>query len=291
LGQSFIATAFRNPLRERGINMKFAICNETFGDWPIEQGFELARKHGYTGIEVAPFTLGLQASDVSKQQRFEYASKAKAFDLEVIGLHWLLAKTNGFHLTTNDTEVRNATRNYLIELVHLCADLGGQVMVLGSPLQRNFPPSMTHLQASDNAISLLAEVVPTLEQLNVRIAVEPLGPQEGNFLNHAWQARDLIEKLGSKHVQLHLDVKAMSSEGESIGHIIEQNADLLIHFHANDPNKLGPGMGDVDQKPIFGALQRVAYNGWVSVEVFDYALGPERILCESMSNMRDALGI
>ncbi|MCU0712108.1 MAG: sugar phosphate isomerase/epimerase [Pirellula sp.] len=269
--------------------MKFAICNETFGEWPIERGFELATKYGYTGIEVAPFTLGTDALSISPAVRSNYKRVAESFGLQVIGLHWLLAKTSGFHLTTQDAEVRARTATYLQELVRLCHDLGGQVMVLGSPLQRNFPPEMGHDQAMQNAAQVLEFVVPTLEQFGVRLAIEPLGPQEGNFLNHAHQARELIRIIGSPHVQLHLDVKAMSSEGPPIADIIRENADLLIHYHANDPNRLGPGMGQVDHAPLFRALREIDYQGWVSVEVFDYSPGVERILSESMANMKAAI--
>jgi len=265
--------------------MKFAICNETFGDWPIEQGFEAATKFHYTGIEVAPFTLGSSVYEITTQQRREYVQCAKKHGLEIIGLHWLLAKTNGLHLTVGDAEVQKRTLDYLIALVQLCSDLGGKIMVLGSPLQRNFPATMTHAMAMDHAAKLLGQVVPALEKHDVRLAIEPLGPQEGNFLNHASQARELIDQIGSQNVKLHLDVKAMSSEGTPIDSIIRDHADIMIHFHANDPNRLGPGMGDVDQRPIFEALKQVNYAGWVSVEVFDYAPGVDRILGESMANM------
>jgi sugar phosphate isomerase/epimerase len=118
------------------------------------------------------------------------------------------------------------------------------------------------------------------------LAIEPLGPGEGNFLNHASQARSLIDAIASPWVQLHLDVKAMSSEGIPIDQIIRDNAGWMIHFHANDPNRLGPGMGDVDQRPIFRALREIDYRGWVSVEVFDYSPGIETILRESMQCMQ-----
>lgn len=210
--------------------------------------------------------------------------------MEVIGLHWLLAKTEGFHLTTADRQVRSRTAKYLRELVQLCSDLGGEVMVLGSPQQRNLEEGMTHEQAMENAAEVLKEVKSALEDHQVSIAIEPLGPQEGNFLNHAYQARTLIEMVQSPQVRLHLDVKAMSTEGEPIEDVIRQNADWMIHFHANDPNLLGPGMGEVDQRPIFQALTEIGYTGWVSVEVFDYAPGVETILRESWNGMQRALG-
>ena len=158
-------------------------------------------------------------------------------------------------------------------------------MVLGSPLQRNFGPEMTHDQASDNACGILSRVVPTLEKHQVRIAIEPLGPQEGNFLNTASQARSLIKQIGSEHVQLHLDVKAMSTEGGPIEEVIRECARELIHFHANDANRLGPGMGEIDFLPIFKALSEIQYRGWISVEVFDYTPGVENILRTSMNTM------
>lgn len=266
--------------------MKFAICNETFEGDSQREGLKLAKELGYTGVEVAPFTLGTYAEDISYQARKEYRSMVEDMGMEVIGLHWLLAKTSGFHLTTHDAGIRSKTADYLRRLIGLCSDLGGGVMVLGSPAQRNFVAPMTHAQAAANAVDVLRQIVPDLEGAKVRLAIEPLGPQEGNFLNHACDARAMIEAIGSSAVQLHLDVKAMSSEGAPIETIIRDNADLLIHFHANDPNKLGPGMGEVDQAPIFQALHDVGYSGWVSVEVFDYSPGVDTILRASMQTMQ-----
>lgn len=265
--------------------MKYAICNETFEGTSHRDGLELARKLGYTGVEVAPFTLGLDAREISKQTRRDYRSMVEDLGMSIIGLHWLLAKTNGFHLTTDDRSVRNQTADYFKSLIELCSDLGGNVMVLGSPLQRNFSPPMTHDQAMANAVEVIKQFTGQLETAKVRLAIEPLGPQEGNFLNHASQARTMIKAIDSPNVRLHLDVKAMSTEERSIDQIVRENADWVIHFHANDPNKLGPGMGDVDQAPIFKALSEIGYNGWVSVEVFDYSPGVERILTQSMDTM------
>ena len=80
----------------------------------------------------------------------------------------------------------------------------------------------------------------------------------------------------------------MSSEPQPIPEIIQANRDLMDHFHANDPNRQGPGMGELDFVPIFQALKEIDWQGWVSVEVFDYAPGIERLVRESMENMRRA---
>ena len=270
--------------------MKYAICNETFGDWPLERAVRYAADARYRGWEVAPFMLSDDIQQFDAAARQAYRQTVEAAGLEIIGLHWLLAKTEGLHLTTADAATRRRTADYLIELVRLCHDLGGDVMVLGSPQQRNRPEGQAMDEAMANAAEVIGRAVPALEQYGVRIALEPLGPQEGNFLNTAAEARQLQAMIGSDQVGLHLDVKAMSSESIPIPELIRQHADALLHFHANDPNRQGPGMGEVDFAPIFEALRDIRYGGWVSVEVFDYSPGVERLVSESMNNMLAADG-
>lgn len=269
--------------------MKFAICNETFGDWKLADALSLAKSVGYTGWEVAPFMLSDDLRSFGKDDRLRYRREVEQAGFEIIGLHWLLAKTEGLYLTSPDASVRNETAQYLAFLAELCSDLGGEVMVLGSPQQRNVPDSQTMDSAMQCASAVLQAVTPTLEKTGVRIAVEPLGREEGNFLNHASDGRALIDLVGHTSVQLHLDVKAMSDEGIPIDEIIRDNADAMIHFHANDPNRRGPGMGEIDFKPIFKALKDCHYSGWTSVEVFDYSPGVETLVKESMINMLAAL--
>ena len=266
--------------------MKFAICNETFHDWPLDRACRFAAQCGYRGIEVAPFTLGARAGDVSPRQREEICRLAYAAGLEVIGLHWLLAKTDGFHLTDKDPAVRKQTADYLVELVRLCGDLGGRVMVFGSPQQRNLADGMTKADGLAYAAEVLAAVVPELAARGVVLAIEPLGPQETNFLTTAAEAMELIQRIGSPQVRLHLDCKAMATEAAPMVDLIRQYHPWLAHFHANDPNRQGPGFGALDFVPILRTLDEVGYDGWVSVEVFDYAPGIERLAGESIEYMR-----
>ncbi len=269
--------------------MKFAICNETFNDRSIPAGFELARECGYTGIEIAPFTLTQYATDISAAQRDEVRHQAADAGLEVVGLHWLLAKTEGFYLTTPDETVRRKTAEYLAELAVLCRDLGGSLMVLGSPQQRNLLPGVTLAEGMRYAADCLTQVLPTLEETGVVIAVEPLGPSEGDFLLTATEGVELCQMVASPQVRLHLDVKAMSSEATPIPQLIRDHRHYLHHFHANDPNRQGPGFGKVQFPPIFAALGEIDYRGWVSVEVFDYTPGIERLARESMQYMQRCL--
>jgi sugar phosphate isomerase/epimerase len=269
--------------------MKFAICNETFLDWPLAKGFDFAAECGYTGVEIAPFTINTDARQITAEQRAQTRREAEEAGLEVIGLHWLLAKTEGLYLTSPDKATRDRTRDYLRALVQLCYDLGGRVMVFGSPLQRILLPGVTNDEAMKYAAEVFSGVAPDLQDADVILALEPLSPEWGPFLNTAVEGVQLIEMVGSPNVRLHLDCIAMATESTSIPDLLRANKQVLEHFHANDPNKQGPGMGDLDFHPILETLGEIDYRGWVSVEVFDYTPGPERLAKESIQNLQRVL--
>ncbi len=269
--------------------MKIAICNELYGDWSFEESFAHAAGLGYQGLEIAPFTIHPDAYQITPEMRVNLRQLAGDNGLEIVGLHWLLAKTTGFHVTTPDDRVRRKTAEYLCELARLCRDLGGHLMVFGSPQQRNLPPGVSYQQGFDNFVKCLQQICPILEECEVTLALEPLGPEEGNFILTAEAAIEIAQAVNSPWVKLHLDVKAMSTESKPIHQIIQDSAEWLVHVHANDPNRQGPGMGNVDFVPIVKALDEIEYDGWLSVEVFDYAPGIESLAGDSIRYLKKVL--
>jgi sugar phosphate isomerase/epimerase len=270
--------------------MNYAICNETFEGWEHGRVCETVGKLGYTGLEIAPFTLAPLITDVTAARRSELRRQAEAAGLRIIGLHWLLAKTTGFHLTSPDATVRKRTGQYLADLASAAADLGGNILVLGSPMQRNLAEGMTKALGDELAADTISHCLAELADRRVYLCLEPLTTAETNFMTTAAEGVALIRRIAHPFVKLHLDVKAMSSEGTPVPDIIRANREFLHHFHANDPNKRGPGFGDTDFKPIFHTLKDVNYTGWVSVEVFDYTPDPETIARESIRYMRECEG-
>lgn len=270
---------------KKGAGVKFAICNELFEGWEFGDVCRKVGQLGYRGLEVAPFTLAPVVSDVSASRRRELREAAEGAGVQIIGLHWLLAKLEGYHLNSPDASVRRRTADYLRAEVELTADLGGELMVFGSPSARKVPPGASKTDAMEYAADTIRQITPALADRNVRFCMEPLSPAETDFVQTAGEAAELCAMVDDPNVLVHLDVKAMSSEGKPIAEIIRAHAHHLGHFHANDPNLRGPGMGTVNFVPIFRALLDVHYEGWVSVEVFDFQPDPVTIAMQSMEYM------
>jgi sugar phosphate isomerase/epimerase len=267
--------------------MRYAICNETFEGWNHARVCRQVAELGYEGLEVAPYTLATRITDVTSERRQTLRREAEACGLRIIGLHWVLAKTEGFQLTASDAAVRQRTADYLVELARCTRDLGGDLMVFGSPAQRRVPAGATRAQAVDYAVDTFQRAAPQFAELGVKLCLEPLSPPEADFINTCAEAQAIIERLGHPQFVLHLDVKAMSTDDGPTTDLIRRHGKTAGHFHANDANRRGPGFGATDFVPIFQALKESGYPGWVSVEVFDYAPDPVTIARESIRYMRE----
>jgi sugar phosphate isomerase/epimerase len=281
---------FPSAQPEACVEVKFAICNEIFQDWKLEDVFPFASRLGFWGIEIAPFTLADSVADISAVERTRIRELALRNNLRIVGLHWLLVKPEGLHLNHPDASIRSRTADYFRELVDCCADLGGGVMVVGSPKQRSLMPDVSHEQAADWTTATLRDAVKRAEDRSVTICFEPLSPVETDFINTAEEAIEFTQRFDSPRFKIILDVKAMCSEAKPIPQIIRESWPHFAHFHANDKNLRWPGSGDVDFAPIATELKEVGYDGFVSVEVFKFDEGAEAIATGSIEYLKRVFG-
>jgi sugar phosphate isomerase/epimerase len=266
--------------------MKFGICNEIFQDWKIEDAMAFAKKAGYDGIEIAPFTLAKYVTEIPRDERRRVRDSAARIGIEITGIHWVLVQAEGMYLNHPDAAIRANTAKYFCELVNFCADLGGKIIVVGSPKQRNLMEGVTFDQGWDWATATFRDAVKLAEDRGITICFEPLAPSETNFINTAAEGIQFARQFNSAAMKIILDVKAMCSESKPIPQIIHESRGDFAYFHANDKNLKGPGFGDVDFKPIAAALKEVGYDGYASVEVFKFEEGAETIATKSLEYLK-----
>jgi len=272
--------------------MRFAVCNEMFKGWPHPRVATTSARLGYHGVEIAPFTLSSDPVSLTASERRELQRVFGSAGLEIIGLHWLLAGTTGMSINSPDSAVRDRTAGHLVRLAGLCRDLGGGVMVFGSPQQRSVGPGGDHAAALDRTVALFRAIAPRFADAGVVLCFEPLGPTDTDFINKMAEGVALVESVNHPAFKLHLDVKAMcGSESKPVPDVIrEEGGRYLRHFHANDPNLLGPGMDDYDFAPVATALREIGYDRWVSVETFVEGPGPEETARRSIMTLKRTIG-
>jgi D-psicose/D-tagatose/L-ribulose 3-epimerase len=253
--------------------MRIALCNEVLAGMTLRRQCELAARLGYDGLEIAPFTLSSSPQKISTAEAGKIRSTVEASGLVVTGLHWLLVKPEGLSLTDPDAAVRTRTLAVMTRLTALCAELGGAVLVHGSPKQRQIAPGETPAIALARLQDGLAEVALAAAKAGVIYCIEPLSRQETPVVNTLAEAAELVRAIDHPHLRTMIDCSAAGlTETESIASLIDRwlPTGLIAHVQVNDPNRRGPGQGDMKFASVLAALKRHHYAGTIAVEPFDY---------------------
>lgn len=255
--------------------MKLCICNEIFESFPLERQFEAAEQLGFAALEIAPFTLAPSVRDIGPELRARIRTLAQLTGVEVAGIHWLLAKTEGYHVTHPDPEVRARTIAYLQDLVRFGVEIGGKIAVVGSPLQRNLQPGVSYAQAWAWMQEALVAAAMVEGAQEFTLCIEPLAPVTHNsFLFTAAEAVQMAREIALPNVGIILDCYSAVRMELDLPATIRAAAPWLRHFHLNDHNGRAPGYGETDFRPILAALEAIDYPGYASIEVFDFSLDP-----------------
>src|SRR5258708_5278075 len=253
--------------------MRIALCDEVLGGMALERQCEYAAALGYDGLEIAPFTLSTSPEKMSTADAAKIRATVEASGLVVTGLHWLLVRPEGLSLTDPDAAVRTRTLAMMTHLIGLCAELGGAVLVHGSPKQRQIAPGETHAIALARLQDGLAEVALAAAKAGVTYCIEPLSRKETSVVNTLAEAAELVRAIDHPHLRTMIDCSAAGlTEAESVASLIDRwlPTGLISHVQVNDPNRRGPGQGEMKFATVLAALKRQHYAGTIAVEPFDY---------------------
>jgi D-psicose/D-tagatose/L-ribulose 3-epimerase len=276
--------------------MRIALCNEVLGGMALERQCEYAAALGYDGLEIAPFTLSPSPEKISTADAAKIRATVEASGLVVTGLHWLLVKPEGLSLTDPDAAVRTRTLAMMTHLIGLCAELGGAVLVHGSPKQRQIAPGETNAIALARLQDGLAQVALAAARVGVIYCIEPLSRRETELVNTIAEAAELVRSIDHPNLRTMIDCSAAGlTETDSIASLIARwlPTGLIAHVQVNDPNRRGPGQGDMQFAPILVALKLHGYDGTIAVEPFDYwpdGPGVAAFSAGYLRGLREALG-
>ncbi len=273
------------------MSLRFAMCNEPFGDRDFGEVCEEISAAGYTGIEIAPFTLAATPEGISKERRREIRSMIAGADLEFVGLHWLMVSPPGLHVTTSDDELRDRSWGHVRTLIDLCADLsdGPSVMIFGSPRQRGTTPGVSQAKAAMRFTDGLRSLAPHAESRDVTVLVEALPANQCDVVGNLAEAAAIVKEIDSPAIQTMFDTHNAVDESESPANLVARYMPIIRHVHVNEIDGRYPGSGTYDFAGILNALRECNYKGWVSVEVFNFQPNPVIIARESLHYLKSLL--
>lgn len=267
--------------------MNYSVCNELFGPLPFGRACAIAKAEGFSGIEIAPFTLFGDFSDGAIARGVAEARSALAEEgLAFAGFHWLMAKPEGLSLVAPSAPARAAARRHLARLVEAAGELGGGALVLGSPKQRRSFPGQGREEATRLLCETLADLAPAASACRSAILLEQLSPDQTDVVNTMDEAVACVESIGSPAIDGMFDFHNACGESEPWETLIERHFPHIRHVHANEIDGRAPGTGGSDYSPSFEALRRGGYGGWISMEIFEVPGDPAKTLRGAMELFR-----
>jgi sugar phosphate isomerase/epimerase len=169
------------------------------------------------------------------------------------------------------------------KLIDLCADLGPNgVMVFGSPKQRCTEGGISREEATRNYVEGLREVAPQAEQRGVTILIEALPVEQTDVVLSLDEAVQHVMAINSPAIRTMFDTHNAVNEVEPHADLIRKHYEWIRHIHVNETDGRHPGTGDYDFVPIFRTLADLNYQGWISMEAFDFSPGAETLARESI---------
>ena len=252
--------------------MHIALCNEVIREFPFERQCAFARAVGYDGLEIAPFTLSQEPHLLSAARRAEVRKAAAEAGIAITSLHYLMLTPKGLSITSGDANQRARTVDVMRRLCDLAADLGARILVHGSPAQRQLEPGR-EAEGRKWGAECLAAVASAAHKAGVVYCIEPLAAPDNQFVHTVEEAATIVRTIASPAVKTMVDCAAAArAEKQAIPDLLRQwlPTGLIAHIHLNDPNRRGPGEGDLAFAPILRTLSERGYPGLAAIEPFIY---------------------
>lgn len=242
-----------------GRRFKIGACDWSLGKRGDPAAFEVAKAIGLDGVQVS---LGTAADDMrlrkaEVQEQYRAAARQAGLDIASLAIGEL-----------NEVPYKSDPRTvaWVSDSVGVCTALGVRVVLLaffGKGDLRDDPAGV------DEVVRRLKAVAPKAEKAGVVLGIE-------SWLS-AGQHLEILERVGSKAVQVYYDVCNSNDRGYDIYREIRLLGDRICELHAKENGAL-LGQGKVDFARVRAALEDIQYRGWVQIEG---AVPPGKPLVES----------
>ena len=135
----------------------------------------------------------------------------------------------------------------------------------------------------------LERVIPLAEELNIKVLVEP---EPGLLIERTQEFKSFIKDVKSGIVGINFDIGHFFCVGEDPKVAFEELFEWVGHVHIEDigPNRehnhLIAGQGAIQFLEIFETMQRLGYNGDISLELYPYVDRPDEAGQKSLEYLR-----
>lgn len=241
--------------------MKLAISNIAWEQEKDQQVYELMKKYGFIGLEIAPTRIFPEMPYDKNDEAKAWSDKLKdkyGFTVPSMQSIWYGRQEKIF----GTAEERQILIEYTKKAIDFAEAINCGNLVFGCPRNRNFPDGANE----QSAITFFKELGDYAASKGTTIGMEANPPiYNTNYINDTISAIELIEKVDSEGFKLNLDVGTMIQNGEDIS-VLENKVHLISHVHISEPY-----LKPIEKRQMHSVLKDFLvnsnYHGFVSIEM------------------------
>lgn len=238
-------------------------------------------KHGFDSIELHL----LKPSLVDGSRLREYCAE-KGIMISSIGTGMAYGQ-EGLSITSPDREVRERAVMRLKEQLDLASVLECSI-VIGS-MRGKIPEGESREVTDGRMVEACTRLCDYASGGKGAIVIEAIDRFETNYLNRAQEVLEIIDKVGSPKLGVHLDTYHMNMEEQDWKKPVLLCKDRLRHVHIADNNRNYPGWGLIDFRPFLEALEEIGYDQTLTIECCPWPDGKTAAL-RGLAHMRKLMG-
>ncbi len=245
--------------------IKTSACSANYGRADLFEVVDRLAEHGFDGVEITVMYHAVPDS-TSVQRREEIKRYVRGKGLEISALHFIFP--GGMKMTADDHGERTRIADHMVSVLELAADLEAPVVVVGGGGVRSLPEDVDREEALARVLGIYEDTMRRGEKLGVVAGFEALNRYETNLGFTLEECCAYVDRIGSPALKVVGDTFHMNIEEASLPAAVEKAGPKLAHLHLPDSHRLAPGGGHIDFPPIFEALRKIGYSGYVSFEFF-----------------------
>jgi D-psicose/D-tagatose/L-ribulose 3-epimerase len=232
-----------------------------FSNESMEVLFSRIAKMGFDVVEIAVEDPALINAEKIKEGLLRYNLKAA-----ICG-----AFGPSRDLTHEDSSVHRNCLAYIAECLHLCNELDAPFF--GGPMYsavgkaRMLAPEQRKREW-ELAVRNLRLVCDMATARGLHIALEPLNRFESDLVNNVTDVSKLVADINHPAARIMLDSFHMSIEEKDVEAALIEAGEKLIHLQVSENYRGTPGTGQTPWDAYRRGLEKIGYNGIVSIESF-----------------------
>jgi fructoselysine 3-epimerase len=254
--------------------MKLGLCTMIYLDYvTLEEAIRRTAKIGFVGLDLwadSPHLDPFREDSHYRQRIREQVSDAgmEICALSVVGG----ALARRYNFSYSDEYVRQETLDYYKSCVDLAAEMGCPRINM---ISGHMMADTTREQAWQWNYEGMYAVCEYAGMNNVTMCIHTLTPSESRVLVTLDDALEMHKQIDMPSCKIMIDTADQNITDTDLTTAVQKSAKHLDYVHVSDNNGSGiglvhmiPGRGTVNWRVFISALRDVAYNGYITAQVY-----------------------